>query len=205
MNRTTVTATAETSELARVFDPTADVPAGIGAAISGSVAAAKIVSACGTGMERSPGPRVEEELRAMRRRAALLRKDLIGLIRHEARAAKAVRLASRQGSDADRVRSLLFAAEVPLRTAESCQVLLNMALRVLNRAGVRAITEIGEATGLAYGGVVAAVMAARSHLSAIPADARPGAERARKRAALILREAEAMRTQTIDRVRRHLP
>ena len=82
----------------------------------------------------------------------------------------AVRHAEQRLSDQERLQALLFAAEVPLRTAESCHALLNLALRALGRAGIKALPELGTGTALAFAGVVGGVVTARSFLAGMHAD-----------------------------------
>ena len=142
--------------------------------------------------------------------ALSLRRDLLALVEHESRAARAVEISKNASGAADhdeqrRLRALLFASEVPLRTAESCHALLTLSLRALGRAGIKAIAEIGTGAALAFAGVVGGTVTARKVLSGIPAGKGIGAAAARKRAERILRESEAIRTQVIDRVRQHLP
>ena len=193
-----------------ISDPTRESSIDSSAALVGSIAAALISGVCGGALDSCKSEKAEEELTGIRDRALSLRKDLLALVEHGVQAQEAVaasRRAARDGSlgEMERLRALLFASEVPLRTAESCHALLNLSLRALGRAGVKHIAEIGTAAAMAFAGVVGGIVAARSVLARIPSGSGIGAEVTRKRAERIFREAEAIRTQIIDRVRQHLP
>lgn len=198
--------------LDRISDPGSGAPTGSSAALAGCLGASLLASVCGAGLESCKNDRMEEELRSARERALSLRRDLLALVEHGARAAEAVAASGRNrmgtargGPEGERLKALLFASEVPLRTAESCHALLNLSLRVLGRVGVKSIAEIGTGTALSFAGVVGGIVTARTYLASIPAGTGIGAESARKRAERILRDAEALRTQILDRVRKHLP
>jgi formiminotetrahydrofolate cyclodeaminase len=193
-----------------ISDPTRESSIDSSAALAGSIAAALIAGVCGGALDSCKCEKAEEELTGIRDRALSLRKDLLALVEHGVQAQEAVaasRRAARDGAlgEMERLRALLFASEVPLRTAESCHALLNLSLRALGRAGVKHIAEIGTAAAMAFAGVVGGIVAARSVLARIPSGSGIGAEVTRKRAERIFREAEAIRTQIIDRVRQHLP
>ena len=193
--------------LARILSPGSGSPTGASGALAGSLAATLLATVCGTALEGCKSEKVEEELRRIHDRAVSLRRDLLALVDRGAEAASAVaaaRKAAHRGED-ERLRALLFASEVPLRTAESCHALLNLALRALGRIGVKAIAEIGTSSALAFAGVVGGIVTARTFLAGIPSGSGTGAEATRKRAERIFREAEALRTQITDRVRQHLP
>jgi formiminotetrahydrofolate cyclodeaminase len=197
-------------ELDSVIAPDGTVPPGSAGALAGALAAAILSSACGTALEDCKSERTAEELRDIRDKALSLRRDLLALLEHGAQAA--LKVAAARGAmgvagrpEAERLRALLFASEVPLRTAESCLALLNLSLRALGRIGVKAIAEIGTAAALAFSGVVGGIVTARTYLAGIPLGAGIGAAVTRKRAERIFREAESIRTQIIDRVRQHLP
>lgn len=195
--------------LERISDPRSGPPTGSAAALSGALAASLVTAACGAGIESARSDKAEEELVALRDRSQSLHRDLVALVEHTAQAAEAIAGAridpGREDSDIVRLRALLFAAEVPLRTAESCHALLALSLRALSRTGVKAISEIGAGAALAWAGVVGGIVTARSFLADIPSGSGIGAASARKRAERILRDAEALRSQIIDRVRQHLP
>ncbi len=188
-------------------DPQAGPPTGAAGALAGTMGAALIAGVCTENLDSCRSEKAEEELLKVRDKALSLRRDLIALVEHGAQAAArvaAVRHADKRLSDQERIQALLFAAEVPLRTAESCHALLNLSLRALGRTGIKALPELGTGTALAFAGVVGGIVTARSFLAGIEADI-CGAENTRKRAERIFREAEALRTQVIDRVRQHLP
>lgn len=180
------------------------VPKGSAAAMSGSMAASIAASLCEMGLTHATSDKAADELRALRKKAMSMRRDLIALVETDVQASKKM-AAVRKSDPEGNLKALLFAAEVPLRTAETCQALLNLTLRALGRVGVKGIAEVGTASALAYAGVIGGVLTARSWLAAIPADSGTGADAARKRAENILRDAEALRTQIIERVRQHLP
>lgn len=193
-----------------VSKPGAGAPTGTSGAMAGALAASLIASVCVQAIDECKSDKAEEDLLRIRDRSLSLRRDLLALVDLGAQAASAVaesHKAARQGRSADegRVRALLFASEVPLRTAESCHALLNLSLRALGRAGVRAIAEIGTGSALAFAGVVGGIVTARTYLAGIPSGSGNGVDGTRKRAERIFREAEALRTQVIDRVRQHLP
>lgn len=196
--------------LDRISSPAAGSSTGASGAIAGSLAASLLASVCTTGLEACRNEKAEDELRRARDRALSLRRDLLALIQHGVEADEAVAAARRPAISAEhgekeRLKALLFASEVPLRTAESCHALLNLSLRALGRIGIKGIPEIGTATALAFAGVVGGIVTARSFLAGIPSGSHLGAEATRRRAERIFREAEALRTQITDRVRQHLP
>ncbi len=197
----------------RMSDPLQGHPTGASGALAGAIAAALIAHVCGSAIDQCRSDKAGEELAKIRDRSLSLRRDLLALVEHTGRAAAAVAAAGRASrledvggaAETERLRALLFASEVPLRTAESCHALLTLAVRALGRVGVKAIAELGTGAALAFAGVVGGIVAARTHLAGIPAGTGIGAEAARRRAERIFREAEAIRTQIIDRVRQHLP
>ncbi|HZI94060.1 MAG TPA: cyclodeaminase/cyclohydrolase family protein [Patescibacteria group bacterium] len=193
-----------------ISSPEAGAPTGSSGAMAGALAASMIASVCLRALDDCKSEKAEDELRLMHDKALSLRRDLLALVEHGAQAASAVASSRRAGdrtgdSEPGRLRALLYASEVPLRTAESCHALLNLALRALGRVGVKAIAEIGTGAALAFAGVVGGIVTARTYLAGIPAGAGNGVENTRKRAERIFRDAEALRTQIIDRVRQHLP
>lgn len=185
-------------------------PAAASAACGGAMAAWLIARVCYDHLDHCSSEKAEDNLRAIHDRALSLRRDLLAMVGRLDDAARAVAHAQRparlpaEAAD-ERLRALLFATEVPLRTAESCHALLNLAMRGLGKIGVRGIGEIGTATALAFAGVVGGVVTARAYLSGIPSGHGVGVTVTRKRAERIFREAESLRTQITDRVRQHLP
>jgi formiminotetrahydrofolate cyclodeaminase len=185
-------------------------PAATAAACAGAMAAELIAQLCYEQLDHAAAGKPEDDLRAIRARALSLRRDLLAVVERLDDAARAVAEAQRptrlpaQMAD-ERLRALLFAAEVPLRAAESCHALLNLSLLTLGKVGVRGIGEIGTATALAFAGVVGGVVTARAYLSGIASGRGMGVGVTRKRAERIFREGEAVRTQITDRVRQHLP
>ncbi|HKY31622.1 MAG TPA: cyclodeaminase/cyclohydrolase family protein [Candidatus Polarisedimenticolia bacterium] len=178
------------------------VTRGSAGAMAGCLAAPLIATVCFDHIEECRSAKGEEELRGIGDRALSIRRDLLALVEQLDKASRAVREAERQP---DRLRALLFASEVPLRTAESCHLLLNLSMKALGRVGVKGLGEIGTAASLAFAGVVGGIVTARAYLAGIPAGTGLGVGATRKRAERILREAEALRTQITDRVRQHLP
>lgn len=189
------------------LDQEQPLPAGAAAAVSGSMAAWLLAEACQAGMVRSQSAKAVDELRSMRDRALSVRRDLIALVGQSrgAREALLSSTAETPESSAPLLHARLFAAEVPLRTAGACHLLLDFALRALSRAGVKSVEEIGTATALAHAGVLGGVLAARAALAPVADETLAGVASARKRAEQMLRDAEALRSQIIDRVRRHIP
>ena len=175
------------------------------------VLAASILStACRGVLDDRMTARTEEELRAISARALSLKRDLLMLLEQGVSADhKVAALLTRRGfaahSDPGRLRALLFASEVPLRTAQSCHVLLSLSERALGRIGMKSIPEIATASALAFAGVTAGVVMARTWLAGIPEGSGTGAAATRERAERILGEAEVIRTLITDRVRQHLP
>jgi methenyltetrahydrofolate cyclohydrolase len=207
--------------LERISDPMAGATTGASGALAGTMAASLIASVCGGALESCTSEKAQDDLRSIRDRCLSLRRDLLALVEHGERAASAVAAARRaalssggvrpatagqaERGERERLKALLFASEVPLRTAESCHALLNLSLKALGRAGVKAIPEIGTGAALAFSGVVGGIVTSRSYLAGIPENSGIGAAATRKRAERIFREAESLRTQIIDRVRQHLP
>ncbi len=194
------------------LDDETPLTAGITAAVSGAMGATLLIEACSAALERSRGDKAAEKLRDLRRRAAYVRRDLIALVHQNDRAVAGLeeavdRLATGEdpGRTTAEARARLFAAEVPLRTAGACHQVLHLAVRSLGRCGVREIERIGGATALAYSGVVGGVLSARCALMPVQDASAPEGKVARDRAARMLREAEALRSQILDRVRRHIP
>jgi len=193
--------------LDQIFAPGAAAPVASSGALAGTLAATLLASACGTALQDCKNEKAEDDLRRIQERAVSLRRDLLALVERGAEAAEAVAISRRASrtDDRERLRALLFASEVPLRIAESCHALLNLALRALGRAGIKAIAEVGTGSALAFSGVVGGIVTSRAYLAGIPSGSGIGATVTRKRAERILREAEALRTQITDRVRQHLP
>ena len=156
-------------------------------------------------MERSHSVKAQDELRSMRDRSLSVRRDLFALVGQSRGAREALLSSNAEPSETPFLHARLFAAEVPLRTAGACHLLLDFALRALTRAGVKSVEEIGTAAALAHAGVLGGVLAARTALAPVPDETLAGVASARKRAEQILRDAEALRSQIIDRVRRHIP
>ena len=187
-----------------------DVPAGAAGALAGALAASLLSTACKSALDDCTTTRVEEELRSISDKAMSLRRDLLMLLEQGIHAdglaaAMPDRPAAGGRADARRLRALLFASEVPLRTAQTCHVLLKLSERALLRIGMRSIPEIGTAGALAFTGVAAGVLVARTWLAGIPEGSGTGASAARARAERILIDAEVVRTTITDRVSRHLP
>lgn len=185
-------------------------PAATTSAAAGAMAGWLVAHVCHENLDHCGSGKAEDELRTIRDRALSLRRDLLALVDRLDDAARAVADAQRASHlpgemAAERLRALLFASEVPLRSAESCHALLNLAMRALGKVGVRGIAEIGTATALAFAGVVGGSVTARAYLAGIPAGQGIDVTTTRKRAERIFREAEAVRTQITDRVRQHLP
>lgn len=189
------------------LDPDVSLPAGAAAAVAGSMAAYLLAEACKAGLDRAQSVKAQDELRAIRERTFSVRRDLIVLV-DQCRGAREALLSSsaaHERTETPLLHARLFAAEVPLRAAGACHLLLDFALRALSRTGVRSVEEIGTAAALAHAGVLGGVLAARGALAAVPDETLPGVTSARKRAEQMLRDAEALRTQIIDKVRRHIP
>jgi formiminotetrahydrofolate cyclodeaminase len=185
-------------------------PAATAAACGGAMAAELMAQFCYDQLEHAATAKAEDDLRAIRARCLSLRRDLLAVVERLEDAARAVEEARRDTrlpaeAAGERLRSLLFASEVPLRAAESCHALLNLSMLALGKVGVRGIGPIGTATALAFAGVVGSVVTARTYLSSIPSGHGVGVSVTRKRAERIFREAESLRTQITDRVRQHLP
>ena len=178
------------------------------AAVVGSIVASILDDVFTARLEGSQAEKIEDELRDLRRQTRTLRRDLTALVEQASIAEESVANSAAGSTDDEesrlsRVKALMFAAEVPLRAAASCHALLGLSLRALKLAGVKAITQIGSSAALAYSGVVSGAVTARAYLAGIPEGT--GVDGARKRAELILRDSEALRSQIIDRVRQHLP
>jgi len=185
-------------------------PAATTSAAAGAMAGWLVAHVCHENLEHCGSAKAEDELRAIRDRALSLRRDLLALVDRLDDAARAVADAQRSSRlpgdlAGERLRALLFASEVPLRCAESCHALLNLAMKALGKVGVRGIADIGTATALAFAGVVGGSVTARAYLAGFPAGHGMDVTITRKRAERIFREAEAVRTQITDRVRQHLP
>lgn len=185
-----------------------DVPAGAAGALAGALAASILSAACRDALDDRMTARTEEELRSISDKALSLKRDLLMLLEQGVSADhKVAALRTRPvfpaHADPGRLRALLFASEVPLRTAQSCHVLLTLSERALGRIGMKAIPEIATASALAFAGVTAGVVMARTWLAGIPEGSGTGA--AARRTERILSEAEVIRTLINDRVRQHLP
>lgn len=201
----TIARTPDPDCLPNPLDPEEHLPSGAAAAVAGSMAAWLLAEACEAGIERSHSAKAQDELRSMRDRALSVRRDLFALVGQSRGAREALLCSNAEPSEAPFLHARLFAAEVPLRTAGACHLLLDFALRALSLAGVKSVEEIGTAAALAHAGVLGGVLAARAALAPVSDETLAGVASARKRAEQILRDAEALRSQIIDRVRRHIP
>jgi len=189
--------------------------AGIAAAASGAMGAMLLADACYLGLEKCRSAKAEEKLRALRGRAQAAWRDLIALVDRNERAGTGLddtvydapedEADRTPRDDEDEMRARLFASEVPMRTAGACHQVLHLSLKALGRCGVDGIEPIGTAAALAYSGVVGGVLAARCALAPVQDETVPEGRIARERAERLLRESEALRSQIMDRVRRHIP
>jgi len=186
----------------RISDPRAKAPVGSSAAFAGSMAASLLAGVCADALDLCRSEKAEDELRRLRERVLAVRRDLLALVEQSVVASQAVASPRRES---DRLVSLMFASEVPLRIAGACHRLLELAAAILGRAGSRGVASIATSAALALAGAVGGVVTARGYLAEIPAGSEIGAAQARDRAERLLAECEALRARIVEQVRAHLP
>jgi glutamate formiminotransferase/formiminotetrahydrofolate cyclodeaminase len=120
----------------------------------------------------------EASMREAEGKAVILQRELLDLVREDARAYEAFRSASRLSQRTPeevllRERSLVEAARdatsVPLSTAEACVRALELALQVASLGNPNAVSDAGVAAWLARSGVEGAALNVRINLNDLPA------------------------------------
>ena len=180
---------------------------GSAAALAGALAAGLVGMVCDLTIGRDNYRDHEEALRAVRGRAAALRRDLLALVDRDAQAYAAVvearRLpratAAEQAARTDAVaRATLFATETPMATADACAALLGLAVEAASRGNVNAASDAGTAALLAYAGLRGGVLNVRTNLEGLGGDERAG--RLRERIRRLEVEAEKRREEALAAV-----
>ncbi|HEX7079067.1 MAG TPA: glutamate formimidoyltransferase [Candidatus Eisenbacteria bacterium] len=152
----------------------------------------------------------ESRMREVERDADALRRELAELVTEDARAFEGYRAATKLSQrtpeeTATRERAIADAARnaalVPLRTAEACARVLELAQAVASAGNVNAVSDAGVAAWLARAGAEGAAMNVTINLPSIP-DAERGELAARARRAV--ERASALHRDCVDQVERRL-
>ncbi len=176
--------TTEAVTLAGFFDQiAAPVPTpggGTAAAVAGALAASLAAMVAGLTVGRKKYAASEAVMNETLREAAVLRRTLMSLAREDSQAFEAVVKVRQmpQASPAEaetRAKTLqvanLEASRVPLRTAEACLRVLELAAQVVRLGNVNAVTDAGTAGLLAGAAAEGALLNVEINLKSMPAGA----------------------------------
>jgi len=149
---------------------------GSAAALAGALAAALVQMVCDLTIGREMYKEHDPALQEIRRKAEMLRRDLIALVDRDAQAYDAVVAALRlpKGTEEEKrmrsealSRANIFATETPMATADACAALLALAVEIARKGNVNAASDAGTGALLAYGGLRSAIMNIRTNLKGI--------------------------------------
>lgn len=184
--------------LERVASPSPTPGGGSVAAVSGALSAALSRMVSNLSIGKQGYEEVEEELKALERRAAELQSRFLLLAEEDARAFEGVMTAMRRpkGTDEERAArkeamqaAYKTATEVPLQTVRASMEALEIAQVAAGKGNRNAITDAGAAALLAQAAMRSASLNVRINLSAI-ADAAWRSEREDELAVLLDRGAQ---------------
>lgn len=177
---------------------------GSAAAAAGALAASLIVMVSDLTIGREKYRTHEAAVRAIRDRAAALRKDLLALVDRDAQAYDAVvgALKLPKATEAEKAaraaalsRANLFATETPMATADACAALMTMAIELARKGNANAVSDAGAAALLAYAGLRGGVMNVRINLKGIADGEQVAKARARVRRLEV--DAEKLREEAL--------
>jgi formiminotetrahydrofolate cyclodeaminase len=146
---------------------------GSAAALAGSLGASLVAMVCALTVGREGYREHDQALQAIASRATTLRSDLLALVDRDAAAYDEVIAALRlpKGTEAEKEarraalrRANLGATEAPLKAAEACRTVLELAADLLPKGNRNARSDIGSAALLAGAGLQAALMNVRVNL-----------------------------------------
>lgn len=149
---------------------------GSAAALSGALSAALVRMVCELTIGREKYKEHEERVQEIRLKAEGLHEDLLGLVDRDTEAFEGVMRAIRMPKETEeekRARSTaiakanLVATETPMATAEACAALLPQAIELAHKGNANAISDVGAAALLAYGGLRGAAMNVHINLGGI--------------------------------------
>src|SRR5882724_1396458 len=127
---------------------------GSAAALSGSLSASLLQMVCNLTLGRERYKAHDEAVGEIRKRAEILRKDLMVLVDRDAEAydkvVEARRLPKETAAEqeirrAALSRANLFATETPMATAEGCAALMLLAIELAHKGNVNAVSDVGSA------------------------------------------------------------
>jgi formiminotetrahydrofolate cyclodeaminase len=177
---------------------------GSAAALAGALAAALVQMVCDLTIGREQYRAHDAVLKEIRRKAEVLRRDLLALVDRDAQAYDAVVAALRlpKGTEEERrirsealSRANLFATEIPMATADACAALLALAVEIASKGNVNAASDAGTGALLAYGGLRSAIMNIRTNLKGIKDEDR--VRKIRDRVRHLEMDAEKHREETL--------
>jgi len=150
------------------------------AALTGALASALTAMVANLSIGRKKYAAHESELREAQSRSAELRRELLGLARQDSEAFEQVLHATRMPqatTDEQRARDRALAAanleasRVPLRTAQACLAILELATRVAKWGNVNAISDAGVGSLLARAAGEGALLNVEINLKSVPPSA----------------------------------
>jgi len=180
---------------------------GSAAALAGSLSASLLQMVCNLTLGRERYKAHDEAVGEIRKRAEILRKDLMVLVDRDAEAydkvVEARRLPKETAAEqeirrAALSRANLFATETPMATAEGCAALMLLAIELAHKGNVNAVSDVGSAALLAYAGLRAGVMNVRINLGGL--DDQERAAKARDRVRRLEIDAERFREEALAAV-----
>lgn len=168
---------------------------GSAAALAGALAAALVQMVCELTIGKEAYRAHEVDLRTMRERASALRQTLVELVDQDALAYDAVMAALKlpKESEAEKAarrealaRANLGATEIPLRAAEACAVVLELAAGLAPKGNRNALSDVGSCCVLAHAALAAALMNVRTNLAGL---------KDQERAASMARQADRLESE----------
>jgi methenyltetrahydrofolate cyclohydrolase len=180
---------------------------GSAAALAGSLSASLLQMVCDLTLGREKYKQHDAAVLLIKRRSDSLRKDLLVLVDRDAEAYDAVLQARRlpKGTASEEAarrealgRANLFATETPLATAEACAALMGLAIELALKGNLNAVSDVGSAALLAYGGLRAAVMNVRVNLPSLQDE--QSVSRARAKVSRLEVDAEKLREEALEAV-----
>ncbi len=166
--------------VARVAAPTPTPGGGSVAALAGTLGAALAQMVAGLTVGKKKYAAVEDEMKTLALRASALRRQLASLVQRDADAYERVRVAYTMPHDSDAAtnardiaitHALIFAAEVPLETANAAVLVTEIAAAVAERGNANAVSDATVAALMAEVACKGAVLNVRINVSALGTNA----------------------------------
>jgi len=180
-------------------------------AIAGALAGALAVMVARLTIGKKKYAEAEAAMRDVEREGEVIRRELLDLAAADARAFEGYRSAMKMSQRTPEETALrtnaiadaaLVAAEVPLRTAETCVRALELAQRAAESGNENAVSDAGVAAWLARAGAEGAALNVRINLPSVSESERGALA---KRADQAVERARALHQESIERVRQRMP